>query len=84
MRLAKVDLERLKAVFLSVIDNPSMAFDSSLRLGQVDGWDSFAQINLIIAIESSFNIEFDSNEIAELVTFELISKSLADKLENSR
>jgi acyl carrier protein len=82
--LAKADLDRLKTVFLSVIDNPTIVFDESLKLGETDGWDSFAQINLIIAIESSFDVEFDSDEISELVSVEKISNSLADKLKQTR
>lgn len=84
MTLAKADLDRLKTVFLSVIDNPTIVFDESLKLGETDGWDSFAQINLIIAIESSFDVEFDSDEISELVSVEKISNSLADKLKQTR
>ena len=84
MTLAKEYLDRLKTVFLSVIDNPTIAFDESLKLGETDGWDSFAQINLIIAIESSFDVEFDSDEISELVSVEKISESLAGKLERTR
>ena len=84
MTLAKADLDRFKTVFLSVIDNPTIVFDESLKLGETDGWDSFAQINLIIAIESSFDVEFDSDEISELVSVEKISKSLADKLQQTR
>jgi acyl carrier protein len=82
--LAKADLDRFKTVFLSVIDNPTIVFDKSLKLGEADGWDSFAQINLIIAIESSFDVEFDSDEISELVSVEKISNSLADKLKQTR
>lgn len=84
MTLAKADLDRFKTVFLSVIDNPTIVFDESLKLGETDGWDSFAQINLIIAIESSFDVEFDSDEISELVSVEKISISLADKLKQTR
>ena len=84
MTLAKEDLDRLRTVFLTVIDNPTVVFDKSLKLGETDGWDSFAQINLIIAIESSFDVEFDSDEISELVSVDKISKSLAGKLERTR
>ena len=84
MTLAKEDLDKLKTVFLTVIDNPTIVFDQSLKLGETDGWDSFAQINLIIAIESSFDVEFDSDEISELVSVDKISKSLAGKLERTR
>ena len=84
MTLSKEDLNRFKTVFLSVIDDPTAVFDDSLRLGITVGWDSFAHINLIIAIESSFNVEFDSDEISELVSVAKISKSLAGKLERTR
>ena len=84
MTLAKEYIDRLRTVFLTVIDNPTVVFDKSLKLGETDGWDSFAQINLIIAIESSFDVEFDSDEISELVSVDKISKSLAGKLERTR
>lgn len=84
MTLAKADLDRLKTVFLSVIDNPTIVFDESLRLGETNGWDSFAQINLIIAVETFFNVEFDSDEISELVSVEKISIALSDKLKQTR
>lgn len=76
-------LERLRHVFSAILDNPDFVFSCDAKLGQSEGWDSFAQINLIIEIESTFNVEFDSDQISELTSVELILNALLSKLNDS-
>jgi len=49
-------------------------------MGSLESWDSFAQINLIIEIESTFEIEFDSEEIGILLSVEAIEGAVRLKL----
>jgi len=74
----------LRSVFISVLNDPAINFDLDTRLGQTEGWDSFAQINLIIEIESTFGVEFDSDEFSELTSVEKILNSLSNKLDQVR
>jgi len=75
-------LDSLRKIFTAVLDDPDFVFSREAKLGQSESWDSFAQINLIIEIESTFNVEFDSDQISELTSVELILNALLSKLDD--
>jgi acyl carrier protein len=56
----------LEAVFRRVFDDDELVLTDTLSAEDVDGWDSMAHINLIIAIEKRFKVKFAATEIAEL------------------
>jgi acyl carrier protein len=55
----------LQEVFRRVFDD-DLAITDTTSAEDVDGWDSIAHINLIIAIEKNFSVKFTANEIATL------------------
>jgi acyl carrier protein len=55
----------LQDIFRRVFDDELVITDST-SAADVDGWDSIAHINLIIAIEKHFGVKFTANEIAAL------------------
>jgi len=60
--------DRLRAVFAEVFEDPDFVLLPELKIGDVEVWDSFNQINLMLAIEAEFGVEFDSDEIGELTS----------------
>ena len=74
--------DSLRNIFTTILDDPDFVFSRDAKLGQCDSWDSFAQINLIIEIESTFNVEFDSDQISELTSVGLILNALLSKLDD--
>jgi acyl carrier protein len=58
--------ERLRSVFASVfgLDPARVQDDDSYET--IPEWDSVNHINLILALEAEFGVEFDPGEIAEL------------------
>ena len=46
----------------------------------IDGWDSLAQINLIVAIESEFGIRFKSNELTALANVGALKKAVSARV----
>lgn len=58
--------ERLRSVFASVfgLDPSRIQADDSYET--IPEWDSVNHINLILALEAEFGVEFDPGEIAEL------------------
>jgi acyl carrier protein len=58
--------ERVQKIFRDVFDEPGLVLQDEMTAADVDGWDSFAHINLIIAIERQLQIKFTTGEIAQL------------------
>ncbi|MCJ7696549.1 MAG: acyl carrier protein [Anaerolineaceae bacterium] len=64
-------IERLTKVFQTVFHDESIVLDPAMTSDDVDEWDSFSHINLIIAIELEFDITFIQNEA---LTFENVGE----------
>jgi acyl carrier protein len=58
--------ERLQELFRDVFDDPGIELTDEMTAADVDGWDSLAHINVIIAVERSFGIKFATAEISRM------------------
>ena len=56
----------LQEVFRRVFDDDELVITESTSAADIDGWDSMAHINLIIAVEKRFGVKFTASEIAAL------------------
>jgi len=56
----------LQDVFRSVFSDDHLEINDQTTAAEVDGWDSIAHINLVIAIEKHFNVRFAANELAAM------------------
>ena len=66
-------LEILKQVF--ELDN----IDVNCSQSTCDKWDSLKHLELIVEIESEFDVELEPEEIAQMKSFDDIKRILADK-----
>ena len=48
--------ERLNKVFREILDDDSIELHDETVADDVDGWDSFEHINLVVAVEKEFGI----------------------------
>ena len=55
--------EQLTKVFREVFADDTISLNEQTTADQIEGWDSMSHINLIIAIEITFGIEFTNEEI---------------------
>jgi acyl carrier protein len=60
------DRSELQDVFRSVFHDDKLEINDATTSADVDGWDSIAQINLIIAIEKHFGVRFAASELAAI------------------
>ncbi len=60
--------EKFWHVFRETLDLGQADLPPNLKMGEIEPWDSFAHINLVLALENSFGIEFSSDEIGELTS----------------
>jgi acyl carrier protein len=59
-------LEKVSPVFRDVFDDPSLVIDEKSNASTIAGWDSFAHINLIVALEGEFGVSFSTKELGEM------------------
>jgi len=69
-----VDVQKeLNAIFCEVFDDKDIIINPGMTANDVDGWDSLSHVNLIVAVESRFNITFSQKE---LLTFKNVGDLL--------
>lgn len=58
--------EKLNEIFRDVFDDESITVGEETTAKDVEGWDSLANINLIVSMEGEFDIKFTMQEITGL------------------
>ena len=56
-------LKKINEIFVDAFDKEDLVINYETVSGDVDGWDSLMQMNLIEMIEDEFQIKFDMDEI---------------------
>jgi acyl carrier protein len=57
---------KLQSVMQQVFGDPALVLNDAMTADDIEGWDSLAHVNLVIAIEKRFGIKFAMAEIAAL------------------
>ncbi len=70
---------RILNVMTSVFDTSLDKKQDNISTETVESWDSLKHMNLIIALEEEFEIQFTDNQIFEMVSYTKI-KSVIDYL----
>jgi len=58
--------ERLNNVFRDVLDDESIELNDDTVADDVDGWDSFEHINLIVGVEEEFNFKIPMGKVVTM------------------
>lgn len=56
----------LQEIFRDVFDDESIVISEEITSDDIEDWDSFAQMNLIVAMEKQFGVKFNIKEINSL------------------
>ncbi|MBR0566024.1 acyl carrier protein [Azoarcus sp. L1K30] len=57
---------QLNQIFRDVLDNDDINLTADTTAADVQGWDSLAHINLMLAVERHFKVRFATTEIGSL------------------
>ncbi len=71
--------ERLQSIFRDILEDQDLTICDSATSDEVPGWDSFAQVKLIIAMEESFGVTFTMHEAVEIKSVAGFKNALAAK-----
>ena len=63
---------RIKKVMSEVLGIDEASISDSTSPENVESWDSLKQMNIIVALEEEFDIEFSDEDIIEMLNFRLI------------
>jgi acyl carrier protein len=72
--------DRLQEIFRQVFDSETLVIRDETTAGDVEDWDSLAQINLIVGVEERFGVRFQTSEIRSLKNVGEFKRLIAGKL----
>lgn len=58
-----MNLDKLKLIFLDVLDLPPDADLNAIRYGEIETWDSLSHMSLVGELEDQFNVMFDTDDV---------------------
>jgi acyl carrier protein len=73
--------EKLKEIMGLVFEVPITDINEESSPDHLNNWDSIGAINLVTALEDEFNIEFEDEDILEMLNFQLIKIKIEEKME---
>ena len=76
--------QKLERIFQSVFDRADLTLKDEMTAADVDGWDSLAQINLVVGVENAFAVRFQTAEIKALKNVGQFKLLIAGKLSAGR
>lgn len=73
--------DKLTGIFRSVFGSDTLTVSDATTASDVEGWDSLAQINLVVGAEEAFSVRFAVAEIRALKDVGGFKALIAAKLE---
>jgi acyl carrier protein len=73
-------LERTRAIVADIFEVPLERVLPDSSPDTIETWDSIHHLNLVLALEQEFGIQFSPEEIEQLLSVELIVALLAEKI----
>ena len=75
--------KKILEIFREVFNNPELEVTETTTAADVDGWDSFNHLNLIMALEESYSVSFTTVEIGQMAHVGNLVQLLEKKISSS-
>ncbi|MBF0236069.1 MAG: acyl carrier protein [SAR324 cluster bacterium] len=73
--------QQIKEVLSKVFGVDLTEIDENTSSDTLENWDSLRQMNLVVALEEEFEVEFTDEQILEMLSFKLIVHIIKEALE---
>jgi acyl carrier protein len=73
-------MKKFTSVFRETFNNDSIQLTKETTADDIEGWDSLSHVNLILAIELAFDIEFTQREIMAFDTVGDMAACVEEKI----
>jgi len=71
---------RVKDIISAVLGISVEKINNDLSPDTIESWDSLRHMNLVVALEEEFTIQFSDEEIVEMLNIQLIVEILKEKI----
>jgi len=75
-----LDKNLVKNVMAAVLELDVKSLDEDSSMDNITGWDSLKQMNLILALEESFDVSIPDEDAANATSYQLILIVLQEQL----
>jgi acyl carrier protein len=75
--------DRLQQIVADIFQVPVEQVGPQSSPDNIETWDSLQHLNLVLALEQEFGVEFTPEEIEQLLSVELVACLLEEKLNPS-
>jgi len=65
---------KIKEIMSAVFGMEVNEVNKAISPDTIDNWDSLRHMSLVVALEEEFDIEFDDDQISDMLSFEKISE----------
>lgn len=72
--------DRIRRLVAHVLELPEEQLDRSSSPETVETWDSIQHLNMVLALEQEFSLQFTPEEIEQMLSLELIALLVEEKL----
>lgn len=73
-------LEKTRAIVADIFEVPLEKVTPQSSPDTIETWDSIHHLNLVLALEQEFGVQFSPEEIEQLLSVELIVALVAEKM----
>ncbi len=73
-------VEGIKEILADVLELPKENIDETTTMENVDTWDSLRHMEIMLAIEGKFGIQFEPDELVDMTTYCEIVKLVSQKV----
>ena len=73
-------LEKIQPIFRDFFDDEELTVTETTTAADVEDWDSFAQMQIVMAIEAMFGIKFSTDEVTEFKNVGDVVKAIENHL----
>ncbi len=74
-------LDRVRRIVADVFAVPIEQVAPNTSPDSIETWDSIQHLNLVLAVEQEFEVQFTPEEIEQLLSVELIADLIAEKVQ---
>jgi acyl carrier protein len=73
-------LDRVRSIAADVLEVPVVRISAGSSPETIDTWDSVRHLNLVLALEQEFNLQFEPEEIDQMKDIHHILEILGNKV----